>query len=89
MATVQQPTITKAELDANFDDMEGYVDTAIGTLTDEMDRQFKEVRGDIAQVDAKVDTLDAKVDTLDAKVDTLDAKADTLDANVQSWRTWA
>ena len=38
---------TKGDLDTSFEDMRGYVDTAVGTLTVEMDRQFKEVRGDI------------------------------------------
>ena len=59
MATEQQTTVTKAELEesleTNFNDMKGYVDTAVATLTEEMDRQFKEVRGDIAKLDAKVD----------------------------------
>ena len=35
--------------------MKSYVDTAVDTLTEEMDRQFKEVRGDIAKLDEKVD----------------------------------
>ena len=48
MATEQQTAVTKAELDesleTNFNDMKGYVDTAVDTLTVEMDRQFKESR---------------------------------------------
>jgi hypothetical protein len=47
MATEQQTAVTKAELDesleTNFSDMKGYVDTAVDTLTEEMDRQFKEL----------------------------------------------
>ena len=53
--TDQHAPATKADLDASFEDMRGYVDTAVDTLTVEMDRQFKEVRGDIAKLDAKVD----------------------------------
>ena len=45
MATDQQTAVTKAELDesleTNFNDMKGYVDTAVDTLTKEMDQQFK------------------------------------------------
>ena len=46
---------TKGDLDTSFEDMKSYVDTAVDTLTEEMDRQFKEVRGDIAKLDEKVD----------------------------------
>ena len=35
---------TKGDLDTSFEDMRGYVDTAVDTLTAEMDRQFKESR---------------------------------------------
>ena len=45
MATEQQTAVTKAQLDEsldkNFEAMRGYVDTAVDTLTEEMDRQFK------------------------------------------------
>jgi hypothetical protein len=44
MATEQQTAATKADLDASFNDMKGYVDTAVDTLTTEMDRQFKQER---------------------------------------------
>ena len=45
MATTDQHApATKADLDASFEDMRGYVDTAVDTLTAEMDRQFKESR---------------------------------------------
>ena len=44
-------------LDANLETIQGYVDTAVDTLTTEMDRQFREVRGDIAQLDTKVDQI--------------------------------
>ena len=48
MATEQQTAVTKAELDesleTNFNDMKGYADTAVDTLTAEVDRQFREFR---------------------------------------------
>ena len=31
---------TKADLEASFEDMRGYVDTAVSTLTEEMDQRF-------------------------------------------------
>ena len=40
----------KTDLDTRFDEMHGYIDTAVDTLTEEMDRQVKEVRGDIARL---------------------------------------
>ena len=57
-----------ASLDTNFTGMKGYVDTAVDTLTVEMDRQFKELRGDMDRQFQKVTwrfqeltiTLDAK-----------------------------
>ena len=48
MATEQQTAVTKAGLDesleTNFNDMQGYADTAVDTLTAEVDRQFREFR---------------------------------------------
>ena len=45
MATTDQHApATKADLDASFEGMRGYVDTAVDTLTAEMDSQFKEFR---------------------------------------------
>ena len=35
---------TKGDLDTSFEDMKCYVDTAVDTLTEEMDSQFKEFR---------------------------------------------
>ena len=55
MATEQEVAVTKADLDASVEVTHGYIDTAVDTLTAEMDRQFKEVCGDIARLDAKVD----------------------------------
>ena len=55
MATDQQTAVTQDDLAIGLDAVIGYVDTAVDTLIEEMDRQFKEVRGDIAKLDAKVD----------------------------------
>ena len=61
MTTERQTAVTKTELDesleTNFNDLQGYIDTAVGTLTEEMDRQFKEVRGDIAKLDRRFDEV--------------------------------
>ena len=57
MATEQQTAVTKAELDASFEDMRGYVETAVETLTEEMDRQFKEVNGKLDSLEGKVDKI--------------------------------
>ncbi len=54
VTTDQHAPATKADLDASFEDMRGYVDTAVDTLTEEMDRQFK-------KVSTKLDTKFAEV----------------------------
>ena len=55
MATTDQHApATKTDLDASFEDMRGYVDTAVDTLTEEMDRQFRELS-------TKLDTKFAEV----------------------------
>ena len=55
MATTEQTAATKAELDASIALVGEYVDTAVDTLTAEMDRQFKEVRGDIKEFRSDID----------------------------------
>ena len=45
MATEQQMAVTQDDLAIGLDAVIGYVDTAVDTLTKEMDRQFKEGRG--------------------------------------------
>ena len=78
MATEQKTLAAKADLDASFEDMKGYVDTAVGTLTAEMDRQFKAVRGEIQglrkDMNSRMDTLESKFDTLEGLVRQLLAK---------------
>ena len=41
---------TKSDLDTSFEDMRGYVDTAVDTLTEEMDQQFKQVNGKLDKI---------------------------------------
>ncbi len=45
---------TKGDLDESFEDMRGYVDTAVSTLTEEMDQRFK-------ALNTKLDTKFAEV----------------------------
>ena len=49
MATEQQTAVSQADLAIGLDAVIGYVDTAVDTLTEEMDQQFK--------------TLNTKLDT--------------------------
>ena len=42
--------VTKTDLDANLEVVHGYVDTAVDTLTAEMDRQFKDVNGKLDKI---------------------------------------
>ena len=64
MATKQQTAVTKADLDTsletNFADMKGYVDTAVDTLTEEMDQQFKQVNGKLDKIMAHLGIDDGK-----------------------------
>ena len=50
MATEQQPAVTQDDLATGLDAVIGYVDTAVDTLTDEMDRQFKDVKGKLDKI---------------------------------------
>ena len=61
MATTDQHApATKADLDASFEDMRGYVDTAVDTLTEEMDQQFKQVNGKLDKIMAHLGIDDGK-----------------------------
>ena len=61
MATTDQyAPATKADLDASFEGMRGYVDTAVDTLTEEMDQQFKQVNGKLDKIMAHLGIDDGK-----------------------------
>ena len=51
---------TKGDLDTSFEDMRGYVDTAVDTLTEEMDQQFKQVNGKLDKIMAHLGIDDGK-----------------------------
>ena len=51
---------TKGDLDESFEDMKGYVDTAVDTLTEEMDRHFKQVNGKLDKIMAHLGIDDGK-----------------------------
>ena len=61
MASTSTLPATKQGLDTSFEDMRGYVDTSVDTLTAEMDRQFMEVQGKITELSAKLDAKFAEV----------------------------
>ena len=72
MATEEKTQVSQAHVDERFDEMRGYIDTAVETLTEEMDRQFKEVRGEIQglrrEMNSRMDTLESKSDTLEGLI---------------------
>ena len=51
---------TKSDLDTSFEDMKCYVDTAVDTLTEEMDQQFKQVNGKLDKIMAHLGIDDGK-----------------------------
>ena len=51
---------TKGDVDTSFEDMRGYVDTAVDTLTEEMDQQFKQVNGKLDKIMAHLGIDDGK-----------------------------
>ena len=78
MATEEKTQVSQAHMDERFDEMRGYIDTAVETLTAEMDRQFKAVRSEIQglrkDMNSRMDTLESKFDTLEGLVRQLLAK---------------
>ena len=53
---------TKGDLNSLADDLHGYVDTAVDTLTAEMDRQFKVVNAKLDDITATLIRLEGKLD---------------------------
>ena len=72
MATEEKTQVSQAHMDERFNEILGYIDTAVGTLTTEMDRQFKEVRGEIAEVrgamDRQFQEFNGKLDNIQSDV---------------------
>ena len=60
MATEQQTAATQEDLAAGLDAVIGYVDTAVDTLTEEMDQQFKQVNGKLDKIMAHLGIDDGK-----------------------------
>ena len=58
--------VTKTDLDANLELVHDYVDTAVDTLTVEMDRQFKEVR---SEMDRQFKGVDLQFEGVNSKLD--------------------
>ena len=56
MATEQERAVSTDDLEKLDESIRGYIDTAVDTLTTDMDRQFKEVREDIRGLHTAFDT---------------------------------
>ena len=60
MATDQQTAVTQDDLAIGLDAVIGYVDTAVDTLIEEMDQQFKQVNGKLDKIMAHLGIDDGK-----------------------------